>query len=797
MPLSPRLVRHLWLASLFSACGLLLWSNFTRIARVEAINRLREPALVADPKSATGYAGGQRRLIAPEHNNESYQWIAQTQQLLATGEWRIRQVTYDNAPAGRAVMSPSLYRWWLALVAKLDAATSGRSPGLAVEHAALWADPILLLGFAVLGTLLVWRRFGEIAAAIFPLALAAVYPLAGNFVPGCPDDIGLGLVLAGGSLLTLLAGLTAPAAAPTKWFAASGIFGGLALWLNLSAFAPVIVGLTVGALVATWFTRRAALRWPWRAWGIAGAAVTILGWLIDYAPDRLDLRELKITQVHLVYGLAWLGLAELLTLFSERLQGAARSRARLVRLGLASAMVAAVPIIMKWKGTSGFLTERTYAFRLTALSQDSEAANLATWIVHQKSALPFLAVVLPLAALVPVFWGMWRGTDPRRRFALLLVSGPLAVVLFAACAQPSWWNLLDLLLLVALVVAVPPGAGLRVRWGRVGAAIVVLLVGCFALLPDRRTGDDLVLSRREMEGVLEREFSQWLARRAGPEGAIVLAPPNLTASLIFHGGLRGLGSPYRENEEGFRASVRLAGVGQADEAQAIARQRRLTHIVIPSWEDFLDEYARLGGSELERTLMGQLHQWLAPRWLRPVPYYLPAVKDFEDDRVIVYEMTEVQDHAAWLSRLTEYFLDMGQLELAGMATRTLASDYGGDFGGQITQARTAIATHDRAAFARVSTALLAGLKDGSAEALPWDRRVALSIVLAEGNHPDAAREQAQRCLEEMGELDLRGLSESTLFRFLGLCKSLTLSIEDKELRELSRTLLPPALRAQF
>lgn len=89
------------------------------------------------------------------------------------------------------------------------------------------------------------------------------------------------------------------------------------------------------------------------------------------------------------------------------------------------------------------------------------------------------------------------------------------------------------------------------------------------------------------------------------------------------------------------------------------------------------------------------------------------------------------------------------------------------------------------------------MQDGSDDALAWDRRVALSLVLAEGRRIPLARTQAQRCLEEMGELDLRGLSEATLFRFLMLTKALNLPIQDAHLREVAKGLLPPPLRAQL
>ncbi len=805
MPLPRRLLPQAWIVTLLFALGFLVWINQRRIERLEQLGAVSGIAPTLDPKSPTGYAGGVRTLIAPGHNNESYQWIMQTQQMLATGEWRLRHVAYDNAPTGRAVVSPSLYRWWLAAVAAADHAVTGRSLGLAVEHGALWADPLLLMILVLGGTLLARARFGPLTAALWPLAAATLFPLGGAFLPGCPDIVGLNLLLALASVLALLGGIlpaTTGAVRSPRWFVAAGIFGGLGLWLNVRTGVPLLLGLAAGALAASWLTRRTAIILPWRAWGVAGAVTTLLAWLIEYAPAHLDLSAWRLGEVHPLYALAWLGGAELLARASAAFRGEKpiSKPAGYAWLVLALLAVAALPAAMFFKNQPGFLQENTFAFRLTALGEAGEPGNLAKTLVREGVSLRLLAIGLPLFLLGPAILLLTRrDAQAAQRLALLLLLGPLMVTLGLACRQPSWWNLLDALLLAALVITtVHPAAGApatqALRWGGLGTALV-LLPGLFVLTPARAPGALAEnFTRPELLGLAERDFSQWLARRMGPDGATVLAPPDLTASLMYHGGLRGIGSASRENEEGFRGSVRLVSAIHADEAQALARQRNLTHIVIPSWENFLDEYARLGGTDPDHNLMAMLHQWLPPRWLRPVPYYLPAGATFEDERLVVFEMTEVQDHAGSLSRLTEYFLDMNQFELAGLAGQTLAADYGADLGAQITQARLAIARRDRATFEHSLGVITTAIQQGSDDALAWDRRVTLAIVLAEARRLPLARTQAQRCLDEMGELDLRGLSEATLYRFLSLCKTLNLQIADEHLRSLAKELLPPAYR---
>ena len=90
----------------------------------------------------------------------------------------------------------------------------------------------------------------------------------------------------------------------------------------------------------------------------------------------------------------------------------------------------------------------------------------------------------------------------------------------------------------------------------------------------------------------------------------------------------------------------------------------------------------------------------------------------------------------------------------------------------------------------------AALKEGSDEALAWDRRVSLALVLADGKQLEPARAQAQRCLEQMGTPELRSLSQPVLFRFLALCKALGLGIDESQ-RQQAASLLPPRLRDQI
>src|SRR4051812_40019422 len=105
---------------LFAALSFIGWADLVRIHHTEYVSTLTRDLPAADPTSPSGFVGGRRTLIVPGHVNVSYEWIAQTQETLNTRQWRLRHVSYENAPLGRKVHSSTPYRGWMAAIAWID-----------------------------------------------------------------------------------------------------------------------------------------------------------------------------------------------------------------------------------------------------------------------------------------------------------------------------------------------------------------------------------------------------------------------------------------------------------------------------------------------------------------------------------------------------------------------------------------------------------------------------------------------------------------------------------------------------
>ncbi|MDQ5977158.1 MAG: hypothetical protein QG602_130 [Verrucomicrobiota bacterium] len=783
---------------------LLGWFCQGRRERIEHVSQLGAELATPDPASATGWAGNRRWLIASEHNNDSYQWIMETQQMLATGELRLRQVRYDNAVEPRSVSTPSPYRWWLAGAAKLRQITGGGSLPLAVERAALFADPLLLALALVAGGVLLARKTGPWPAAVWLVGGATLYPFSSAFIPGAPDSLGLSLLLAMASVLLPAAAWlsSAPEVRVSRaWMIAGGVAGGLGLWVNFFVQLPVLGGLALAALLAAALHRGDSDEESprlWRSWGFAGAATCLAAWLIENAPDQI---AWKLGGNHPAAALAWLGSAELSVLGHDWRTGRApwagwsgRSRALAALLGLAALGYFLANSSQPWlKGREVFGT------RLSSLPLAIVAENFPAWLRQEGPKLQLIAVLLPLSLLaVPLTLVFRVATGGRDRTALLLVLVPLLPALVFAWFQLRWWAAVTGLLLAVLSVGT---ALLARRPGRLGlpgwlvALGLCLLPGLLFQKPIPKSRYENALTAFEVEGLMERSLAHWLTARTGTT-PVVLAPPFRTTALAFHGNLHALGSLNLANKPALEAAARIASATTPEEAQALIAKRGLTHIVMPTWDNYLEEYARLFTSRPENSFVFALKNWAMPPWLLPVPYQLPTVGGFENQTVFIFEVAEEQDAATAVSRLAEYFLETDQGQLA-LSAATALVNYPENLPALAALAQIEMARGDAARFQTTLKTLLSVYQAGEEHDLSWDRRVSLAVVLMQGKQAGFARREMEICLSLMDEARLRSLTVGSLYRFQVLLRALNLRIEDEKLHTLARSLLPDGLRARL
>jgi hypothetical protein len=796
--------RYLWLLVPACALAFILWSDAGRAARVAFVSGFSQQDAAVDPGSPTGYADGKRWLIVPEHDNPTYQWISETQLMLSRGNWRVRSAPDENAPLGRPVQSASPYRAWLVTVAWAGHVLSGRPLALCVERAALYADPILHGVVLVLAALLAAWRFGPFCSALVSAGIAGLFPLAGAFLPGIAHDFGLELSATLAGVLLLVAGASASTHA-SRWFLAAGVAAGCGLWISAMGQVPVIIGVALGGFLAATVNRgqRAPVETPWRAWAAGGAVTCLAGFLIEYFPGHMDF-EPRVNSP--LYGVAWLGLGELLARYAAWMNGSAPRPAPRgwILLGLSAAAIGLVPAALWRMGSRGFLADDLLSARLTDLPDGASAASLRAWLIRDGLSLASAAAFLPLLIAIPAAWLLYRSrTGAAFRAAIAIALGPVAVALAFSVARLRWWNALDVslvALLAATVAALNTTQRPRlVRWAGVILIGAILAPGLSQLIPRAAGGTrEFRFTQAEVEGLYERKLSHWIADHAGPESATVLAPPYRTSSLCFYGSLRGLGTQNWENGEGLDATFHIVTAMTQAEARAVLDQRGVTHLVLPSWDSDLDDFARLRLKNPDDSFVSVLHRTYGGifAWLRPLPFELPPVAGFEDRSVLILEVTEDTDPATLRSRLVEYLIEMHSLDEAANAAQALLH-YPTDLGSQVALAQLAAAQGDKEAFRKAITSVASGLSRGSDRSLSPDRRVSLAVVLAIGGRADQARAQVERCLRGIDASQLRFLTEESLYHLLLLSRRYGVTLGDPALHALALKLLPDTLRGQF
>ncbi|MDQ5979448.1 MAG: hypothetical protein QG602_2422 [Verrucomicrobiota bacterium] len=752
--------------------------NSRRIAQIEKISSQAEAAPAA-ADSPTGHLHGTRARLLPVGSARSQAVIMDVQKMAATNSWTVARADYDNAPEGRAVHGPAPYRWWLRLVALAEPG----APGPAVERAALHADPALLLLLAIGAGLFTAWRFGAVAGGFLALGLSALFSHAQLFTPGRPDTHGLFLAANLVGLLLLLAAWQRPS---RIGLFLAGAAGGLGCWLDAGSQLAVLGAVLTGGLVALRFSPRPpaveSAPLPWRAWALGGGIVGLTGWWLEGRPGGISGAGLDANHPLLVP--VWFGLAEILLRVQRRPWREAQTGERLALI--AGGLAVLLPLAWLFhRGTGG-----------AEFGPDhpdlAGRGGLFAWVRADRLSLGLTAALLPLL-LIPAALRLMRG-DAARRPVILFAVGSAGVCLLLVFWSLRWWGLLDVMLLglLAATAAATLGGFAAIGW-RSGLGLL-LLPALIAAWP--RPVADEELAPAEARALVERDLAQWLAARSEP-GTIAFAPPALSASLSYYGGLRVVASPYPGNNEGLALAARIAGTASTDEAQALIQQRGIQYVVLPSWDDALDRLAQAGSATPERSLIVLLRQWLPPRWLRPVAYQLPVIPGLETDTLAVFEVVEPQENAIALSRLAEYFVDTGRLELAAAVGDSLEQSFAADAGAMIARAKVALARKENRTLARIMPELLPAIADGRDEDLPWERRANLAIVLAQTKHPELARAQVEFCLGEADTERLRALGPIGLYRLLTLARAFRVEFSDPALRTTALALLPVEFQAQL
>jgi hypothetical protein len=684
-----------FLVSLLISIGYLAGQNHMRINEINYISSLSSVPIKTLPIEAN--VPHVRTVVFPPESTDTNWWVINTEEMIQNGRWHARTSTHDNAPDGREIHWSSGLVWVLAGIAWIMHSFNGLSTVNNVQYAALYAGPIMFVVFIVGLSAIAAYRWNCVIGGLLALALVTLSPLDKLFAAGVADHHGIVTCFCFGSLLTLMAAGAGRVARPRhyieaksfplgkvpaqRWIQASGAFGAAALWVSAATAVPVLIGIGMGALIAAAVTRKLkpngvsdSAPEQWRTWSQAGAIGSLSFYLLEYAPGPFPFR-LEVN--HPLYALAWLAAGELLTktcsLISKG-KSAVWSARDTVHVVIAFGGLIAMPVVIKLKGTDSFSLvdpllwhlHRDYIFEFKSLYFHLVRMN-GRGILETVNGWPFLAV----PALVILF----RRRAPCHDVALIVISLCAALPLFILTFSQIRWNGVaqTLFLGLGIVLLTRMQSCINLRRPRmvvIGCAIYLVGIVPSLALAGHKWAYPTKPSLNNAWILVSRDLAWSLRKNAGRTPITVLSGPSETTYLSFFGDMRGLGTLYWENIEGLKKAAAIYGATTDAEALRLCRQYGVTHLVLFSFSHFAEPYSRLFHSrgldaDVSDCFMPNLvKKESIPRWLRPLPYSIPAYFKVPQEWVRVFEVRPDQSQALALYYNGIFYTSIGKQALA-------------------------------------------------------------------------------------------------------------------------------------
>ncbi len=647
----------------------LLGSDFhQRSMQVEAATRLETSEA---PRSSLPVSTEARRrwTVLPATALDARCWVIHAESALTKG--RVHHTDFDNAPVGREVHWSSVPNWLLGGIARILAWFAGTSPLEQIQNAPLWYGPAVFAMLAAMVSVIVGPRWGWGFAGFLVFYLAAAFPLYDNFRPGDAGHRGLVLVfllgsalcLAGGGMGWVVSGATGrntkqellfpPLISARVHFAWTGLLGSMALWISAATTIPLLAACSLGALAAAiWKPGGRTALHPelWRIWGLWGCLGSLAFYLIEYFPGHLGWR-LEVN--HPLYALAWLSGSDILSRALTKLSGGrfVRRSFRDAILLAVGCMCLALPPLLIFLHPEHFFWPADRFLLTVSREHVRECASLWTYVLTRVGwSGAFEHLAWPVFAVGSLFCFLfrakpWQSWHPFLAFSYVVAGAIQILALF----QIRWtalalclWAVCVLFILVIWIRRQYTG---RLPWlPRLALAAWALaslltypaLVVQAAVAPD----DSSNLPRNLVPSILLRDIAHRLVESNPHRLPVVLSDPTSATELAYYGGIRTIGTLYWENMPGLKHAARIFSAPTEKDFGDLLHAAGVTHIVLPSWDDFSDlsAYTRLCGTShppyFQQVLDGSAH----PAWIREFPYPIPGSFGIPNEWIRVFEI---------------------------------------------------------------------------------------------------------------------------------------------------------------
>ncbi|NLG34926.1 MAG: hypothetical protein GX548_06190 [Lentisphaerae bacterium] len=586
---------------------------------------------------------------------DAHYWISYAQQMAEEQTARIRHTRLDNAPSGRDVHWSSPPAWWLLGCGRLVSRATRLDLIPAIARAGYWSSLALLaLSWIGFGGFL-GRQTGWKSAAFFFVSYPASLHVLRQFGIANPDHGAWHLVALTGLMVGVAADGAGSGSPPSPTSAStslrplhrifrhhfglvfSAFWGAFGLWIGATIqFLPIVL-LQAGALIMACVFRRhwspdEQRHWAegWRLWSRLGAALSVVFYLIEYAPGHMGMH---LEVLHPLYALAWWSLGE----FSYALSVPApvRPAGRILRWALPLIGFLLLPAAIGWGPPEWHAMKWPFMRHL-----HGEIAEFKSYIsVYGAQWFPafFKQVSFhPLILAGALVAGLSKSYAPaeRARIGVLGLAG--AALLGIAFLQNRWTGMAVITCtavaaaLLAGPAAPPSSSPLRRTSLPIAACLLTALLSIaiwqnlsriLHQFPRDAAPHELQLGVAAKETAVR--LSETAARRNQP--CIIMADPFFLNSLPNFGQTPLVGSLYWENAHGLRDTLLFFSSRTDERAKQILEQRGITHVIVGGAPLFaqtmgFDPETDRPVPDLQSTLAWRLSARVPtpPSWLRPV-----------------------------------------------------------------------------------------------------------------------------------------------------------------------------------
>jgi len=612
------------------------------------------------------------RSTVPADYADAYTW---TRLALGPGTpGRVRETRIDNYPDGREVHWSSAYLTLIAAAGRARASILHEPVESATERMRVWFNLPIFIGFVVLFSVVVAKRFGVGAGVFVSFAMLGFPWFYDGFAPSyldhhgiltaCTMGVVLGAFLMGGGWVQSGGGDSLlPSSRDQARFGVilSAISGAIGLWIGAASVIPTIafVGLS-GALAGVWLGRENAEGGAtydaslWRLWGRVGAAGSIIAYALEYAPHHIGFR-LEVN--HPLYALAWLGGAELVALLVDwRIN---RQKPEWWRAAGAITVLLAPAIVVLLARSRVFVPLDPRMERVHA--QIKEFFSIRR-LIRESGTSVIPRFVLGFVLLTPVFSLLKRFAN-RYLIGFLSVVAILAVTM--ACWQVRWWLMASgpelCLALAAVLVIAPPSRSGR-HWLAVGALSAVFAQQAIARIRLIRANvSNQAVTYSDALQPMYRDAAVAIRKSYPEQQVVLLASPNTSTAIGYFGRFQTLASLYWENASGLEAAARIFSAPTDTEAFRLLTGRRVTHVAVSNVDNSLADYLQLerpgsSSGDLRSTFGYRLLRGdSTPRWLRPVPFRPRFPSEDSSSILLLFEIAPEQTdfEAKWNAGLAD------------------------------------------------------------------------------------------------------------------------------------------------